>query len=274
MKVLAVPNWSIFAPELCHLVSERALPELTVHYARGDVDHQRTVTAFSGPAQTVFEQMNELCRLFLDHINLGRGGVHPFSGALDVAPFVLLEGSESELIGEVREWGKEFSSTWSIPVHLYEKASLAGAESRLPALRGQLGPVGKQFDFGGTANTRWGYSVVGVRDFLLAVNFNFAEQDLTRVRELAKQVRHLRESDAADWSGVRSLAFHLQQQEISQLSFNLTDPNHTSIDHIYSWVSDQISSCFDTDLIGVIRDSDLPNSTCLHPDLGQIVPTL
>ncbi|MEI7575467.1 MAG: hypothetical protein WCK51_01125 [Armatimonadota bacterium] len=274
MKVLAVPNWSFFDPELCDRALGQFLPELTVHYVQGDVDHQRTVTAFSGPAPEVFRQMDELCRLFLDYIDLGKGGVHPFSGALDVAPFVLLDGSESKLIGEVKEWAKEFSGTWSIPVHMYEKAALPGAESRLPVLRGQLGPVTKPFDFGTASHSWWGYSVIGAREFLLAVNFNFGAPDLTRVRELAKEIRRIRESGEAEWAGVRVLAFHLQKQEIAQLSFNLTQPNRTSIDYIHSWVSDQIASNFETELIGVIRDVDLPNSTCLVPEPSQIVPTL
>lgn len=274
MKVLAVPNWSFFDPELCRFGLANASPELSIHYARGDVDHQRTVTAFSGPAGVVFRHMDQLCKQFLDGINLGKGGVHPFSGALDVVPFVLLNGSESELVGEVRKWAETFSRAWTIPVHLYEKAAFPGEESRLPVLRGQLGPITKPFDFGTASHLRWGYSVVGVRDFLLAVNFNFAEQDLARVKELAKQIRRLRESGQAEWSGVRALAFCLESQRTAQLSFNLTDPNRTSIDQIHSWVNRQISSNFATELIGVIRDRDLPNSTCLLPEPSQIVPTL
>lgn len=274
MKVLAIPNWSFYDPELCRLGLATASPKLTIHYARGDVDHQRTVTAFSGHVEIVFKQMDALCKLFLEGINLGKGGVHPFSGALDVAPFVLLEGSEALLVDEVRAWAATFSDAWSIPVHMYEKAVFPGIESRLPVLRGQLGPFTKPFDYGTTSHPRWGYSVVGVRDFLLAVNFNFGSADLTRVRGLAKEIRRIRESGASEWAGVRALAFQLQNQEVAQLSFNLTQPNRTSIDHIHSWVSSQIGSSFGTELIGVIRDVDLPNSTCLFPEPSQIVPTL
>ena len=274
MRILAVPNWSFCDPELCRNAVSEACNRVTLHYAQGDIDHARTVTGFSGESVDVFEAMDRLCERLLPLINLGKGGVHPFAGALDVCPFVQLDGDLNELIELVRGWAREFSSRYSIPVHLYERAAQEGAEFRLPVLRGQLGPTSKPFDFGIESNPKWGYSVIGVRDFLLAVNLNFAESEMKLIRHLARSVRDLRESGDQAFVGVRALAFHLEQQKIAQLSLNLTRPDETSVDEICAWVSDQTDCTFSTELIGVIRDVDLPRATLLEPLPAQIVPTL
>jgi len=116
--------------------------------------------------------------------------------------------------------------------------------------------------------------VIGVRDFLLAVNLDFAESEMKLIRHLARTVRDLRESGDQAFVGVRALAFHLEQQQIAQLSLNLTRPDETSVDKICAWVSDQTDCTFSTELIGVIRDVDLPRATLLEPLPAQIVPTL
>ena len=274
MKILAVPNWTFFDPELCERGIRHSCGGVIVHYAQGDVDHGRTVTAFSGESAAVFDAMDALCDNFLSDIDLRKGGVHPFSGALDVAPFVLLEGSESELIPMIRDWASSLFDRRVIPVRLYEKAARPGKEHRLPVLRGQLGPFTAPFDFGHVEHPQWGYSVVGVRDFLLAVNFNFPMTSLAKVRELAREIRALREDGDPEFEGVRSLAFQLRQRGFAQLSLNLTVPDRTSVDQLCNWVGNKTNIAFATELIGVIREVDLPKSTCLSPAWSQIVPTL
>ncbi len=274
MRVLTVPNWSFFDPALCDSAVSESCSQVSVHYAQGDADHVRTVTAFSGDVLDVFSALDQLCDRILPAIDLGVGGVHPFVGALDVVPFVILEGSEAELVGLCREWVARFSSRFDIPVHLYERAAFPGQERRLPVLRGQLGVVEKGFDFGSFPHPRWGYSVVGVRDFLLAVNFNFASGELATARRLAKDIRGSRESGEARFAGVRALAFGLEKQQFAQLSLNMTMPDRTSLDEVCAWVASQRDAEFEVELIGVIRDVDLPKATRLWPMPSQIVPTL
>jgi glutamate formiminotransferase len=183
-RILAVPNWS-FCDSYIAQQAQSILTDVdvTIHYCRGDVDHLRTVTAFSGRQINVFEGMNKLAEFLMPKINLeDQHGVHPRVGALDVAPFVILEGSESGLIEGVTSWGSQFSQRFDIPVHLYEKAARKDQENRLPYLRGQMGEVKKLPDFGSFAQPKWGTTIVGVRDFLLAANINLALEDIELVR--------------------------------------------------------------------------------------------
>ena len=234
------------------------------------------MTAFSGADSDVFESALALAELILPNIDLQlQKGVHPRVGALDVMPFVLLEGNEEQLIADTVRWAEEFSSRFDLPVHLYEKAARPGMESRLPYLRGQFGPVEKQPDFAGQPNLRWGTSIVGVRDFLLAANINLSTPDVRVARLLAKEIRTLRENGVPAFAGVRALGFPLASRSMSQLSLNFTLPNQTRFDDVYEFVSSRSGELglrhLETELIGVIRQADAAKARHLKFESSQLV---
>lgn len=272
MTVLAVPNWSFCDCELETDASSLISQRCTLHYCQGDVDHGRTVTAFSGDCEDVFATMDALCALLLPRIDLRvHNGVHPAKGALDVAPFVCLSGVETQLIERTRQWARSFSDRYDIPAYLYEKATFPGREHRLPVLRGQVASKLPGFDSGGVPSAQWGYSVVGVRDFLLAVNINFPAEQYEAVRRVAKAIRVARDGGNERFSGVRAIALSLKSVGLAQLSMNMTVPDRTSFDLIFEYASSQIGPAHSTELIGVIRRRDLPSSTMLQVDPRQIV---
>jgi glutamate formiminotransferase len=276
-RILAVPNWSFFDPLLCLGVREilSGLP-VKIHYVQGDVDHQRTVIAFSGKQEPVFDAMNSIADHLLPNINMeSQRGVHPRVGALDVAPFVLLDGSERELISATNFWAADFSSRFDIPVHLYEKSASPGMEHRLPYLRGQVGHTEQLPDFGSLEHPQFGMSIVGVRDFLLATNINLAIGDPKEVRYVAKELRFLRDHGSPALQGVRALGFSLKSQGLTQLSLNFTRPDLTSFDAVFE-MAKEINDLLDvfvieTELIGVIRERDLAGATQLSYDPSQVV---
>ena len=276
-RILAVPNWSFYDPKLCDLARGiLAAEQVQVHYCQGDVDHQRSVIAFSGQQADVFRSMDNLAENILPLINMNvQNGVHPRVGALDVAPFVLLNGSESALIEETIRWASHFSLRFDLPVHLYEKAARAGQEVRLPHLRGQLGELIQLPDFGTVENSQWGTAIVGVRNFLLAVNLNLVTGDIHRVRQVAKELRFQRDRGREELKGVRALAFDLKSRGMTQLSLNLTEPDSTSFDAVFEIASNLLAEeaifVSGTELIGVIRDEDLAGATLLTIDPSQVV---
>jgi glutamate formiminotransferase len=276
-RILAVPNWSFFDPSLTNEARRRLLnAQVKVHYCQGDIDHQRTVTAFSGNQVAVFEALDQLADFLLPRIDLRvQSGVHPRVGALDVAPFVLLEGSETHLIRDVNHWAARLSDRFQMPVHLYEKSAEGGHEYRLPYLRGQLGNTEQLPNFGSLAHERWGTTVVGVRDFLLATNINFAIDDPSDVKYVAKELRFMRDHGNPDLQGVRALGFTLESQCMTQLSLNLTQPNLTSFDRVMEVANELLDGMeifiIETELIGVIRSRDLHGATTLSYDPSQVV---
>lgn len=276
-RIVAVPNWSFFDPDLC-MQAKKLLGQdsVRVHYCKGDIDHQRTVTAFSGDQPTVFEAALNLANLLLPKIDLQeQHGVHPRVGALDVMPFVLLAGSEPELINACRKWASRFSRKFNIPYHLYEKAAYEGKESRLPYLRGQMHDLHAPIELKADPHPHWGVSIIGVRDFLLATNIDVDSPNARFVKDLARQIRTQREEGDPTLAGVRALGFELKSRGITQLSINMTQPNVTRFDDVYQVALQELKakgvSIVGTELIGIIRERDLAGAQYLRFDPSQVV---
>ncbi len=264
MTVLAVPNWSLVPDNLVSAANDLRSFGLTVHYCAGDIDHRRTVTAFSGAWEDVARGVEHLCSVWFPLIDLSAeaSGVHPKVGALDVCPFVLLEGEETKLIEAVGEFGRGFSPRFEIPVRFYERS---GDGAALPDFR--RGGVHAQLD----RHPKWGVTVMGVRGFLLAINVNFSDLTLTKAREIAAKIRHDRDAGEPRFTGVRALGLSLASRGQTQVSMNFTQPDLTSVDDVVEYIETQAGSRGETELIGVIRERDLATSTRLQVRAEQVV---
>ncbi len=264
MTVLAVPNWSLVPDNLASIANDLCSSGLTVHYCAGDIDHRRTVTAFSGAWEDVARGVEHLCSAWFPLIDLSAeaSGVHPKVGALDVCPFVLLEGEETKLIEAVGEFGRGFSERFEIPVRFYERS---GDGTALPDLR--RGGVDAQQD----RHPKWGVTVMGVRGFLLAINVNFLDLTLTKAREIAAKIREGRDAGEPRFTGVRALGLSLASRGQAQVSMNFTQPDSTSVDDVVEYIETQAGSRGETELIGVIRERDLATSTRLQVRTEQVV---
>ncbi|HVT11199.1 MAG TPA: hypothetical protein VHE55_02950 [Fimbriimonadaceae bacterium] len=311
MRILTIPNWS-FGRDTDLLNKFRdALEEaqLDVHYLQGDVDHNRTVSAFSGESGAVFAALERLCELAFDRIDLNHHvGVHPRIGALDVCPFLSLPAASvghapqsapslpppkasslgpapqpvalDRLLADVEVFAAKIAGRFELPIFLYEKSERGRHEADLPSLRkgGFGGLVGRELnpDFGPSfAHPRLGVSVVGVREFLIAMNVNIAGEDPGVAKQIATEIRNLRASGDHRFLGVRALGFSLASVGLSQVSLNLTLPDLTPVDPIVEWIMEQSARAgrrfVATELVGVIRRRDLAEATRLSVREAQIV---
>lgn len=285
--VLTVPNWSfgrsnILLRQVQDLLSES---EVTVHFCASDVDHNRTVTAFSGPWELVRTTLLKAAELILPAIDLNRHvGCHPRIGALDVCPFIplwpwkQLKEDREDMEAKVQAFCCELAETHDLPVFLYEDSARSGSPSLVSLRKGGFGGLldkDLDSDFGPRqAHKFLGASVVGLRQFLLAVNLNFSEPD-TRVATTLSDRIWVRRKDDPEFAGIRSLPFRLNSQGMSQLSMNFTKPDLTHVDPVIRWASEAADragvKAVSTELIGVIRPQDLPGATTLEPRPEQIV---
>lgn len=282
--VLTVPNWSFgrdrdLARRFADVLDAH---DVTVHFLQGDVDHNRTVSAFSGQEASVFAALADLCAEALPRIDLQRHtGVHPRVGALDVCPFVPLDGTPVQsLLPEVDAFAKWLAGMYELPVFLYEKSESGRHEADLPALRkgGFAGLFTRDLnpDYGPRAGHRHlGATILGVRDFLIAMNANVKTEDLSIARGLARRMRRMREEGDARFLGVRALGLPLASRELTQVSMNLTLPDIAAPDPILEWVQGEAlaqgAALAGTELIGVIRPCDLPVASRLPVRPEQIV---
>lgn len=286
MRLLTVPNWSFGRNKslLREFQSILESAEIFLHYCQGDVDHNRTVVAFSGEAPEVERTLLRLCEPAFDAIDLNRHvGVHPRIGALDVCPIVPYGKSQAELQAAnatAERISAMIGGKYGVPVYLYEKSERGRHEADLPALRqgGFGGLLGRTLspDFGPeVAHPNLGVSVVGVRDFLLAVNADLATEDVDVAKGLAQRIRSMRREGDNRFLGVRALGFSLASRNQVQVSMNLTLPDLTEVDPIMEWIEDEASELrirlAGTELIGVIRAKDVSGATRLPIRDAQVV---
>lgn len=284
MRALTVPNWSFGRDRdlLRRFAESLDAHEVRVHFCASDLDHNRTVTAFSGAFDDLANAIRDLADLAFDRIDLTRHtGVHPRIGALDVCPFVAFDpDDEPNLIQRVEDFAAAFADRFAIPVYLYERSEQGRHEADLPSLRrGGFGALaGKALtpDFGPSrAHPHLGVTVMGVRGFLIAMNVNLQGEHLSFARETARQIRRLRGEGDLRFLGVRALGLPLPSVGKTQISMNVTLPDLTPVDPILAWVRnralDHEISVAENELIGVIRERDLPTATRLRIDPRQVV---
>ena len=286
MRLLAVPNWSFGrGPSILGSFQDAlAAAGVAVHYAQSDPDHNRTVTAFSGEAHAVDAALRSLCELAFGWIDMTQHqGVHPRIGALDVCPLIPLDpGPEAEFEAKAlaEKLGADLAHTYELPVFLYEKSERGRHEADLPTLRkgGFEGLSTRTLhpDFGPhKPHPRLGATILGVRDFLIAMNVDLQHPEAATARAIARTLRDARQEGDTRLLGVRALGFPLASRRQSQVSLNLTLPDLSPVDPIIEWVVQQAAEravdVIGTELIGVIRDKDLPTATHLAIQPPQVV---
>jgi glutamate formiminotransferase len=248
----------------------------TFHYDGADEDHNRIVTAFSGPKETIERTLFALAEIAFARIDMNRHeGVHPRIGALDVCPFIVLEGEVEGATAFANQIAQGLGQQFGLPVFLYEKSETGKHAADLPSLRkGQFeGLIGRKLDPDhgpSVAHPKLGATVLGVRDWLVAMNVNLNEDRITEARSIAGEMRVQRDLGDSRFIGVRALGLPLRRRKLTQVSMNLTDPDAVSPDDIVEWI-DERESVISTELIGVIRGIDLPRSKRLPVMTEQVV---
>ncbi len=270
MNIVAVPNWSI-SNRLDILHSCKVLLDkkgLQIHSIESDIDHNRTVTAFSGNIDHVFSAMQELSELMIPEIDLrNHKGVHPRIGALDVCPFITEDNQFSHLLsGKINAFSEWLTKQFNLPIFLYELSSNKELVSQLPELRkgGFEHMLHKSLypDFGPElAHPKWGASIIGQRKDLVAMNILYGHSNhlhvQSAVKELSRQIRQNRETGVENFAGVRSLFFWLDSRKLAQISVNITQPENTNLDMLIDFCNDFTAKhCLQyrgSELIGTIR---------------------
>ena len=211
-------------PEVVAAVAAACGPALLDVHA--DPDHHRSVLTLAGPGDGVAEAALALARAAVERIDLSaHQGVHPGSGAVDVVPFVPLEGETLEAAATVaREWGERVAAELAVPVFLYGVADPAARS--LPTVRRDAFR-GRQPDFGPSEpHPTAGAVAVGARPVLVAINCELGDGTWRWRRAIARAVR---ERDGG-LPGVRALGFALESKGRAQVSMNLTDLAATGVE--------------------------------------------
>jgi glutamate formiminotransferase len=211
-------------PEVVAAVAAAVGPTLLdVHT---DPDHHRSVLTLAGAPDEVADGALALARAAVGRIDVStHSGVHPRLGAVDVVPFVPLDGIGVDgAAGAARQWAERASGELGVPVFFYGSADPHGRS--LPEIRrtafGERRPDCGPPEPHATA----GAMAVGARPILVALNCELDSGDVTVARKLARVVR---ERDGG-LPGVRALGFFLASKGRAQVSMNLIDLAATGVE--------------------------------------------
>lgn len=209
-----------------------------------DADHNRSVFTFVGGPEELEAALAKAAAVALECIDLRRhNGVHPRIGALDVVPFVPLEGSNrEECIELARRVARMLWDRFEIPSYFYGDAALSEERRKLENIRRggfeallQALPDDsrRRPDTGGPAlHPSAGASAIGVRKFLIAFNINLATADVSIAKQIAKTIRE----SSGGLPAVKALGLELASRGLTQVSMNLTDFERTSLHEVFGWV--------------------------------------
>lgn len=232
----------------------------------------RTVVTFVGEPEAVVEAAFQGVKRAAEVIDMrGHHGAHPRMGATDVLPLIPVSGITLEECAELaRNLGRRIADDLEIPVYCYEAAAFTPERRNLAvcrkgeyeALPDKLGHEGLGADFGDRPYddkaARTGATVVGARDFLIAVNFNLNTTSTRRANAIAFDVREkgrpkreggkpngkpMLDADGntimlpGTLPGTKAIGWYIDEYGIAQVSMNITDIRHTPLHVAFEEVS-------------------------------------
>ena len=210
-----------------------------------DVDHNRSVFTFIGEPTAVKKAALSFAMKAIELIDMTKHqGAHPRLGAVDVVPFIPIQGLEMK---EAVQWAREFGGELGkrgVPIFFYEEAATSPERRELPAIRKseyeglqeKLRDPQWRPDAGPASfNPQTGATVVGARFPLVAYNVNLKTEDLALAKEIAKKVRF----KDGGFPAVRAMGVPLLEKKIVQVSMNLTNYRVTNIPQVYEFIKEE-----------------------------------
>jgi glutamate formiminotransferase / 5-formyltetrahydrofolate cyclo-ligase len=221
----------------------KAVPGLRVLDVQSDKDHNRSVLTLVGDEASLKQGVLALFEVATSRIDLrSHQGEHPRVGAVDVVPFIPIEGaSMKDCVALARDVGQAVAERFQVPVFLYEEAASAPHRRNLEDVRrGQFEALAERMrdplwkpDFGpGEPHPSAGAVVVGARMPLIAYNINLGTADVEIARRIAKAIRQ----SSGGYRFVKAMGVMLEERNLAQVSINMTDYKKTPLFRVFETV--------------------------------------
>ena len=232
-------------PEVVGAIADaiRAVPGARLLDYSSDASHNRSVFTMAGDGPSLKAAVLAMYERAVAAIDLREhSGEHPRLGAVDVVPFVPIEGATmDDCVALAKEVGREIAARFGVPVYLYEDASKNPARKNLEDIRrgefeglaAKMAGDGWAPDFGPAApHPSAGASVIGARMPLIAYNINLATDRLDVAKKIAAGIRH----SSGGFRFVKAAGFELKDRGVVQVSMNLTNYEKTPIYRVFETV--------------------------------------
>lgn len=231
----------------------------------------RTVFTFVGPPGAVCEAAYSAVRQAARVIDMRQQhGTHPRIGATDVLPLVPVSGvTLDECARMARRLALRIAAEQWVPCYCYEAAAMRPEHRNLAVCRrGEYEGLAARMadpveapDYGARpwdkSLARTGATVVGARDFLIAVNFNLNTTDKRLANAVAFDVREKgRHGQPGTLRCTKALGWFIDEYGIAQVSMNITDinvtPLHVAYDEVCRAAAARGLQVTGTEIIGLV----------------------
>ena len=226
----------------------------------------RTVVTFVGEPEAVAEAAFRGVKKASEVIDMRHHkGAHPRIGATDVLPIIPVAGITLEECAEIaRTLAKRIYDELGIPTYNYEAAAQRPERRNLEQA------------------ARSGATVVGARDFLIAVNFNLNTTSTRRANAIAYDVREkgrpMREGGSpvgkplkdaegntimipGTLKGTKAIGWFIPEYGVAQVSMNITDikqtPLHVAFDEVCRAAAARGVRVTGTEIVGLVPRNSL-----------------
>jgi len=233
-----------------------------------DASHNRSVFTLVGDAEPLKVAILALFDEAVARIDLRtHTGEHPRLGAVDVVPFVPIEGVTMDAcVALAKDVARTVAERFGVPIYLYEEASANPARKNLEDIRRgefeglatKMAATGWTPDFGpARPHPSAGASVIGARMPLIAYNINLATDRIDVAKKIAAAIRQ----SSGGFRYVKAAGFTLEDRGVVQVSMNLTNYQKTPIFRVFEVVKREAArhgvAVLESEVVGLIPSAAL-----------------
>ncbi len=251
----------------------------------------RTVVTFVGEPEAVCEAAFRAVKRAAELIDMRhQTGAHPRLGATDVLPLIPIAGvTLAECAAMATALAERVASELNIPTYCYEAAARTPRRENLAICRkGEYESLPQRLieaaeapDFGARpydeSIARSGATIVGARDFLIAVNFNLDTTSARHASAIAFDIREkgrpMREGGSVEGKPLKgeqgniimqpgtlkcckAIGWFIEEYGIAQVSVNLTNisvtPLHVAFDEVVRAAAERGIRVTGTEIVGLV----------------------
>ena len=244
-------------------------PEAFLLGYSADPAHHRTVFTFIGNQNAIIEAAFRAGEKAVQLIDLRvHKGVHPRIGAVDVIPFVPLQGvNMHDCVQIAHRLARRIAGDLHVPAYLYAEAAIrAGGRDLSSIRRGEfeglsdqvVSDLARQPDYGSNRlHPTAGAVAVGARPILIAYNIFLDTSELEVARRIAVRIRE----SSGGLPGVKALGFYIDYRDLAQVSTNVVDYQQTSLSRVFEGVQREArrleTDVLSSEIVGLVPQAAL-----------------
>lgn len=262
----------------------RQTPGITLLDVSSDPSHNRSVFTLVGDAPALKAATLALFEAAVAAIDLRtHQGEHPRIGAVDVVPFVPIEGATmADCVALAKDVAATVAEHFALPVFLYEEAASNPERRNLEdirrgefeGLRAKMASPQWKPDFGpAEPHESAGGSVIGARMPLIAYNINLNTDRLDVAKKIAGAIRH----SSGGLRFVKAMGVMLEERRIAQVSMNLTNYEKTPIFRVFELVKREAErygvSILESEIVGLVPSAALLSAAEFYLQIGGFKTT-